>query len=207
MRRLRHRDDAQSLDKVEFLVVDVETTGLSTTDDLILQVGAVVADSSGRIRQRFSSYVRPADGAFPWGTDQPPAHHIHGITNDDLRTGMPTRRALRRLRRLARRRILVAHNAKFDYGFLASESQRHFVALQIDSPVCTLELSRKLDPKRAESHKLVTLCERYGISLDDAHDALCDATATAQLLPILIKNHGARTLGDLRRIVGGPTAA
>jgi len=169
---------------------------------VILQVGAVITDTRGRIKRSFSTYVRPGNGTLPWDTPHPPAHEIHGITNDDVNAGLPTRRALRRLRRLAKRRVLVAHNAKFDYGFIASESQRHSIALEVDSPVCTLELSRKLDPKRTESHRLATLCERYGIPLDNAHDALCDATATARLLSILIKNHHAHTLGDLRRIIG-----
>lgn len=194
------RSDDAALSSIEFLVVDVETTGLSTANDLILQVGAVVTDAEGRIKRRVSWYVNPGKGDFPWDSPHPPAHHIHGITNDQLRSGLTTRRALRRLRRLAKRRVLVAHNAKFDYGFISSESQRHAVAIDIDQPVCTLELSRKLDPKRAESHRLATLCERYGIPLDNAHDALCDATATARLLSILIKNHGATTVGDLRRI-------
>ena len=198
--------DARSLDNVEFLVVDVETTGLSTSSDVILQVGAVITDASGHIKRRFSTYVRPGNGTLPWDSPNPPAHEIHGITNDDVNRGLTTRRALRRLRRLAKRRVLVAHNAKFDYGFIASESQRHSIALDVAQPVCTLELSRKLDPKRAESHRLATLCERYGIPLDNAHDALCDATATAQLLSILIKNHGASTLGDLRRITGQKAA-
>lgn len=192
--------DTRPIARVEFLVVDVETTGLSTSDDVILQVGAVVTDASGRIKRSFSTYVRPGNGSLPWNTPQPPAHEIHGISNDDVNRGLPTRRALRRLRRLARRRILVAHNAKFDYGFISSESLRHAVPLRVDNPVCTLELSRRLDPKRAESHRLATLCERYGIPLDNAHDALCDATATARLLSILIKNHGATTVGDLRKI-------
>lgn len=198
--------DTRPISNVEFLVVDVETTGLSTATDVILQVGAVVTDSSGRIKRRFSTYVRPGNGTLPWDTPQPPAHEIHGITNDDINRGLPTRRALRRLRRLARRRVLVAHNAKFDYGFISSESQRHSVPLHVDNPVCTLELSRKLDPKRAESHRLATLCERYGIPLDNAHDALCDATATAHLLAVLIKTHGATTIGDLRRIVARKAA-
>ena len=198
-RTVAHRNSTD-LKKVEFLVVDVETTGLSTSEDLILQVGAVVARADGRIKRRFSWYVRPGDRDFPWSSPEPPAHHIHGITNEQVSGGVPTRRAMRRLRRLAKHRILVAHNAKFDYGFIASESQRHSVSIDIAEPVCTLELSRKLDPKRSESHRLATLCERYGIPLDNAHDALCDATATARLLSILIKNHGATTLGDLRRI-------
>lgn len=202
--RPRHgrHDDARRLDKIEFLVVDVETTGLSTSNDVILQVGAVITDTQGRIKRSFSTYVRPGNGTLPWNTPHPPAHEIHGITNDDVNGGLSTRRALRRLRRLAKRRVLVAHNAKFDYGFIASESRRHSIALEVDSPVCTLELSRKLDPKRAESHRLAMLCERYNIPLDNAHDALCDATATARLLSILIKNHDAHTLGDLRRIIG-----
>lgn len=199
--RSGHDPDSRPLNNLEFLVVDVETTGLSTSSDVILQVGAVVTDTNGRIKRRFSTYVRPGNGELPWDTPHPPAHEIHGITNDDVRRGLPTRRALRRLRRLAKRRVLVAHNAKFDYGFIASESQRHSIPLDVDGPVCTLELSRRLDPKRTESHKLATLCERYDIPLDNAHDALCDATATALLLSILIKNHGASTLGDLRRII------
>lgn len=201
-----HDADSRPLDNVEFLVIDVETTGLSTSSDVILQVGAVITDHDGRIKRRFSTYVRPGNGELPWDTPHPPAHEIHGITNDDIERGLPTRRALRRLRRLAKRRVLVAHNAKFDYGFISSESQRHSVSINVDHPVCTLELSRKLDPKRAESHRLATLCERYDIPLDNAHDALCDATATARLLSILIKNHGAHTLGDLRRITGHKAA-
>jgi DNA polymerase III alpha subunit (gram-positive type) len=61
-------------------------------------------------------------------------------------------------------------------------------------------MSRKLDPKRESSHRLVSLCEKYDIPLDNAHDALSDATATAQLLAILIAQHDARTVADLQRI-------
>ena len=198
--RSRNGLRSQPLGKVEFLVVDVETTGLSTANDVILQLGAVVTDAHGRIKRTFSTYVRPGKGDLPWDTPAPPAHEIHGITNDDVANGVPTRRVLRRLRRMARRRILVAHNAKFDYGFISSESQRHSVAINVNEPLCTLELSRKLDPKRSESHRLITLCERYGIPLDRAHDALSDATATARLLSVLIKTHGAHTVDDLFRI-------
>ena len=187
--------------KVEFLVVDVETTGLSTADDLILQIGAVVTDAHGNVKRSYSTYVRPGNnGVFPWGDNEPPAHHVHGITNEQLRKGKSTKRALRRLKRLARNRVLVAHNAKFDYGFIKSESTRNGLAVSVDTHVCTLELSRRLDPKRAESHRLGSLCERYGIPLSHAHDALCDATATAQLLAILIKSHGATSIEQLYQL-------
>jgi len=112
------------LKKAEFLVVDVETTGLATDSDLILQIGAVVTNAKGTVLRSYSTYVRPSNGgSFPWGVENPPAHHIHGITNEQLRQGLHTKRAMRQLRRLARKRILVAHNAKFDFGFIKSESQ------------------------------------------------------------------------------------
>ena len=197
-RREQLSSQSRPLEKVEFLVVDVETTGLSTADDLILQIGAVVTDAHGNVKRSYSTYVRPGTGAvFPWGDNEPPAHHVHGITNEQLRRGKSTKRALRRLKRLARNRVLVAHNAKFDYGFIKSESARNGIAVSVDTHLCTLELSRRLDPKRAESHRLGSLCERYGIPLSQAHDALCDATATAQLLAILIKSHGATSVGQL----------
>ena len=70
------------LKKAEFLVVDVETTGLATDSDLILQIGAVVTNAKGTVLRSYSTYVRPSNGgSFPWGIENPPAHHIHGITN------------------------------------------------------------------------------------------------------------------------------
>ena len=200
-RREQLSSQSRPFKKVEFLVVDVETTGLSTADDLILQIGAVVTDAQGNVKRSYSTYVRPgSSGAFPWGDNEPPAHHVHGITNEQLRKGKSTKRALRRLKRLSRNRVLVAHNAKFDYGFIKSESARNGLAVSVDTHLCTLELSRRLDPKRAESHRLGSLCERYGIPLSQAHDALCDATATAQLLAILIKSHGATSVEQLYQL-------
>jgi len=186
---------------VEFLIIDLETTGLSTENDVILQIGAVVAQANGKVKRTYSTYVNPSGSRqFPWGDTEPPAHHIHGITNSQLRGGLSTKRALRKLNRLARKRVLVAHNAKFDYGFIKSESVRHNISVAVDTHLCTLELSRKLDPKRSESHRLGSLCERYEIPLDSAHDALCDAVATAQLLSILIRSHGATTVDELYRL-------
>ena len=189
------------LKKAEFLVVDVETTGLATDSDLILQIGAVVTNSKGQVLRSYSTYVRPSNGGpFPWGSEHPPAHHIHGITNEQLRQGLHTKRAMRQLRRLARKRILVAHNAKFDFGFIKSESQRHSINIEVDQHLCTLQMSRLLDPKRAEQHRLTALCEKYNIPLTNAHDALCDATATAKLLSILIASHDVHTVNDLYQL-------
>lgn len=69
-------------------------------------------------------------------------------------------------------RTLVAHNTKLDLRFITAELERNRHHLDAD-PVCTLELA---DTKLGEA------CQRYGIALDDTHEALSDARATGQLL-------------------------
>ena len=58
-------------------------------------------------------------------------------------------------------------------------------------------MSRRLDPDRQRSHRLGDLCEYYGVTLDRPHDALCDAAATAAILPRLLDELAITDVGDL----------
>ena len=69
-------------------------------------------------------------------------------------------------------------------------------ALVIERRVCTLDLSRQLDPDRQLTHGLAELCARYGVPLTDHHDALADATATAAVLPHLLARLDRATVAD-----------
>ncbi len=91
----------------------------------------------------------------------------------------------------------VAHNAAFDAEFLRKAGKTHGVAVPISNPLCTLTLSRRLDPDRRLSHRLTDLCARYGIELVRPHDALADADATAAVLPHLLRAHGITTAAQL----------
>ncbi len=62
--------------------------------------------------------------------------------------------------------------------------------LGLEPRLCTLRMSRRLDPERALSHRLGDVCERYGVALERPHDALGDAAATAAVLPHLLAAHG-----------------
>ena len=64
-------------------------------------------------------------------------------------------------------------------------------------PLCTLNLSRKLDPQRSMSHKLKDVAGRYGKSTDRPHDALADAQLTAAVLPDLLAAHRVTTYEEL----------
>ena len=69
--------------------------------------------------------------------------------------------------------------------------------LPLDRRLCTMQLSRRLDPDRLLTHGLSDVCARYAITIDRPHDALSDARATAAVLPHLLGAHGVRDEADL----------
>ncbi|MFZ9482253.1 MAG: exonuclease domain-containing protein [Ilumatobacteraceae bacterium] len=184
-----------------FAVVDVETSGLRADRHRVLQLGIVVVDADGTVLDTYSTLV---SGSNPWqrwfGSVGPT--HIHGIRRRDLRGAPSTHVALTELARRLEGTRFVAHNAPFDLGFLQAEARRVGTTLPIERALCTLRLSRLLDPDRQQSHRLGDLCSRYGITIDRPHDALADAEATAALLPHLLRAHGVHDTADLDRLPG-----
>lgn len=173
---------SESLANTRFAVIDTETTGLSPATCFVLQLGIVIVRGDGTIESQFSTYIKRRF----WKPGRLGAHNIHGITRRQLRTGVPIHEALDRLHSELQTAVFVAHNAKFDLGFLRAEAQRCGHPLTIHHPICTLTLSRSLDPSKAHPHNLRQLAIRYGITDVPNHDALADAVVTARLLPILL---------------------
>ncbi len=186
-------DPDTPIDRVRFAVVDTETTGLSTDDDRVLQIGVVVVRGDGTTEHEFVTYLR----RLTWGFGHVGAFHIHGITRRQLRGGMKPREAMEMLNVLIGGCVFTAHNARFDVGFLRSDSIRLEVPLKLTGPLCTLNMSRKLDPQRTMSHKLKDVAARFGKSTDRPHDALADSQLTAAVLPDLLAAHRIGTYGAL----------
>jgi DNA polymerase III epsilon subunit-like protein len=175
-----------------FAVVDVETSGLNARHR-VLQVGVVVVDGDGNVLDRWSSLMAPRSR---WFFRVGPTS-LHGIHRRDVRHAPPADAVLRELAvRLADNRF-VAHNAPFDIGFLQRTAARNGVDVPINQPLCTLRMSRALDPDHRLRHRLTDLCERYGVELVRPHDALADADATAAVLPHLLQAHGVTTVDQL----------
>jgi DNA polymerase III epsilon subunit-like protein len=172
-----------------FAVVDVETSGLAPSKHHVIQVGVVLTDGNGAILDRWSSLVGPRSRWF----FRVGPRHIHGISRRALRAAPPARQVMLELARRIDGARFVAHNARFDLAFLRRAAAAVDVELPIDSPVCTLKLSRSLDPERSRSHRLTDLCDRYDVTLVKAHDALADAEATAAVFPHLLREHGIDT--------------
>ncbi len=179
-----------------FAVVDLETSGLSSRRHRVLQIGVVIVTADGCVVDRWSSLVR-----LRWPLQRVGPTKIHGITRATLRGAPALDTALDELGRRIDGSIFTAHNAAFDAGFLTRAVRRRPptdpVRRGLETQLCTLRMSRRLDPDREQSHRLADVCERYGVSLERPHDALADAEATAAVLPHLLRAHHVDDLADL----------
>ena len=188
----------KSLEEIRFAVVDTETTGLSGTDDYVLQLGVVVARSDGTIEDQYETFVRRNF----WKPGRLGAFQVHGITRRNLWRGISPNEMLERLNDYLSTTIFVAHNAKFDIAFLTSEATRANTSINLNGPLDTLKLSRALDPKRSLSHRLKDVTARYNVVVARPHDALADALGTALVLPHLLRAHNITTAEQLKTHFG-----
>ncbi|WP_240742270.1 3'-5' exonuclease [Micromonospora zingiberis] len=142
------------LGEVPFVVVDVETTGRSPTSDRIVEI-ALVRVESGRVIDEWATLVDP-------GRDPGPTF-VHHITTDML-SGAPTFAdvAGKILSRLDGA-VAVAHNARFEEGFIAQEFARLGISTAPLPAVCTLRLARQI--LAAPNFQLVSCCNVYGIDI------------------------------------------
>ena len=174
--------------------VDLETTGTRAGADRVTEVGVVRVEADadgGNVRvDEWSSLVDP-------GVPIPPAiQALTGITDAMVR-GAPTFPSI--ARDLARRLdgcLFVAHNARFDFGFLKHEFARVGVPFA-PRALCTVRLSRRLDPE-AGGHGLDAVIARHGLDPGARHRALGDARA---LWLFVQKLYATRPAGDIEAAV------
>ncbi|MGW6835371.1 DEDDh family exonuclease [Streptomyces sp. NPDC054949] len=163
---------------LDWALVDVETSGLTPRQHRVLSVAVVTLAPDGRQTGEFSTLLDP-------GCDPGPVH-VHGLTAERLR-GQPTfGQVAGRIAELLQGRVLVAHNAQFDYDFLAHEFARAGVHLPVARRLCTLALNRRVDPPTPDL-RLGTLAAHYGVKQTRAHDALDDTRVLAGILRATLK--------------------
>lgn len=156
-----------------FAVVDLETTGGLPKRDRIIEIGIVLSDGKA-ILDEFGSLIDPGRSIPPEIT------RITGIT-DDMVSGKPRFYELAKdIVQWTDGKIFVAHNVRFDYGFL-QHAYRDLGYTYTRKLLCTMRLSRALYPQ-FRTHSLGALIERYDLQVDSRHRAMDDARATAKLL-------------------------
>ncbi len=154
------------LERLKFAFIDVETTGARAPYDRVIEIG-IQRVEEGRLIETYSTLVDPECRIPPMITQ------LTGITNEEV-VGAPTFAEItRRIYELLEGCVFVAHNVRFDYGFIRNEFARLEQAFSAPC-LCTVRLSRLLYP-RERQHNLDCLIERFHIPCERRHRALDDA--------------------------------
>ncbi|MET9398227.1 DEDDh family exonuclease [Kitasatospora sp. NPDC002965] len=153
-----------------FAVVDVETTGLGRSDRVI-SAGVYQLDEDGTVTDHWYTLVNPERDPGPvW---------IHGLTSD-LLVGAPTFPEIAgEFAERLRGRVMVAHNALFDWNMISREFSRAGLRAPVDQRICTMVLARDLRLPLPNG-KLSSLARHFGVLQQQAHNALDDARVLAE---------------------------
>jgi DNA polymerase III epsilon subunit family exonuclease len=182
-----------ALEDATYVVFDLETTGLSPGSSAICEIGAVRVRGL-ELEGRFETLVNPRR-PLP-----APIAALTGIDPRALHGAPPVDLAVRRFLEFAGDAVLVAHNARFDLGFLDREVER-LTGRRVAAPVVdTVWLARRLLEGRLKRVGLASLAYFFGTSAQPCHRALADSEATAEILLALIglaQERGAETVAQL----------
>lgn len=187
------------LSSLDYVVVDVETTGSSPARGARITEIAAVEVRGGRIAGEFSSLVNPGVGVPPW------ISRLTGITDAMVADAPRFEDIAGLVRERLEGRVFVAHNAPFDWRFVSAEMRLAASVLLSGPRLCTLRLARRALPGLPRKG-LDAVSDHYGIHIADRHRAAGDALATAGVLLRLLEEadrRGVTTWSDLQEWLSG----
>ena len=168
-----------------FVMLDLETTGGSATHDRITEI-AMVRVENGAVTARWSSLVNPGQPIPPF------IESLTGISDAMVLDAPRFKEVLPQVKTLLQGAVLVAHNVRFDHGFLAHEMERAGALLNVQT-LCTVRLSRKLYPQH-KSHGLDAISQRHGLHNAARHRAMGDVDVVLEWLAIAERELGAQAV-------------
>ncbi len=182
--------------KGEFVVFDIETTGLSPVNDKITEIGACRI-KDGKITDRFSTFVNPQIHI------PPNIVKLTNITDEMVADAPKIEEALPEFIKFINNAPLVAHNAGFDTSFIKANCERLEIPYTF-AHIDTLTMARVLLPDLAK-HKLNIVCDRLKISLEGHHRAVNDAEATAEVFIKFIKMCEVKGIYEIEKLNSIPS--
>jgi len=189
--RRRPQPAPSPFDQVDFVIVDLETTGWEPEEAAITEIGAVLV-CGGRVRAQFSSLVN-AGGAIPKQVAT-----LTGISDAMVASAPPLSTVLTGFLSFARGSVLAAHNAPFDVAFLTAACQACGLPWPEFQVLDTVELAhRVLGEEEVADCKLATLAVHFDTRIRPRHRALPDALATADVLTALLRRLAATGVSTL----------
>lgn len=161
-----------------YVVFDIETTGLSSRNDKITEIGAVKI-RDGIIVDRFSQLINP-EKEIPQVVVE-----LTGISNSLVENEPTIEEVIPKFYEFSKDSVLVAHNAKFDISFIRREYKNN--NLEFNHPILDTLVLARATMTHMKRFNLGTLCKNLGVSLVGAHRAVNDAEATAEVFIKLIE--------------------
>ncbi len=168
-----------------YVLLDLETTGGSPVHDRVTEIAAVRVQDGQEVA-RWSTLVNPDRSISGF------IQNLTGITNEMVASAPRFAEVAPQLLDLLDGAVLVAHNARFDHGFLLNEFARLEVVLRVKT-LCTVRLSRLLYPQH-RSHGLDAIMQRHGLATGSRHRAMGDVDMVLAWLGLASAEHGSERL-------------
>ena len=150
---------------------------------------ALIFVENGEIIGRWQQLFNPAQRIPPWISE------LTGIT-DAMVVGQPSFAELAdTIEELLTDKVLVAHHARFDYGFLRAEFQRAGITF-LGKTLCSVKLSRRFYPQ-ARRHGIDAIVSRLGITIENRHRAMDDADVIGHLFQQISDDYAANDISDV----------
>ena len=164
----------------DYVVFDLETTGISRVYDEVVEISAVKV-RGGKVVDEFSTLVNPGRH-IPSGASQ-----VNGITDQMVAYAPRFVKVLQEFLDFTEGYPLVGHNiASFDMKFICRDAEKYYGSVPVNDYIDTLPLARKHLPNLSH-HKLTDLASYYGLTTDGAHRALNDCRMNQQVYECMVK--------------------
>ena len=157
----------------DYVLVDIETTGLSPIYDDIIEIGAIKVQNNKMVDE-FSQLIK-INRNLPQKITE-----LTGITDSMLATGKIPKAVLGEFVNFVGNNVIIGHNVNFDLGFLCNKCKKYLNYNLNNDYIDTLYLARKLVPNSV-NHKLGTLAKLFNISYEGAHRGLKDVEITYEV--------------------------
>ena len=162
-----------------FVVFDIETTGLDSLSNEIIEIGALKV-KDGKVVDTFDHLIKPSHPISDFITN------LTGITNEMVETAETIEEVLTQFINFIGDNILMGHNVNFDINFVYDHAEKYNNHILNNDFIDTLRLARKLLPELSH-HRLSDLADYYNIDKTGHHRALKDVEMTLEVYNHLVE--------------------
>lgn len=170
----------EPMKNLEYAVIDLETTGLSARYDHIIEFGGAIV-KNGLVTEKKQLFVKSPIPVPPF------IRQKCAITDDMLKAALPFTEAASQIIKFIGDRVIVAHNAAFDFNFLNEQLRQHDLPPLTNACIDTLNLARQIIPNR-KFYRLGLVANNYNVEYDEdsAHRGDYDADVLAQIFTRMV---------------------